>query len=155
RVVCQQCFDLSHASCSRHTTLTLICFRDETAEIISSGRREFTLLRGFENDNRPYDRCSPHCCPIRLTGAFRPSCTRGASAPRVGKPLRSFASRRVAVRVRIPNRCVASRNGIHRWHGGHMRSQTITSLIRFARRRLFVPASLTFAAIGLVTFSPA
>src|SRR5262249_33394396 len=74
---------------------------------------------------------------------------------RSGKSRRSFASRRVAVRVCIPNRSVASRNGIHRWHGGHMRSQTITSLIRFARSRLFVPASLTVAALGLVPCPPA
>jgi serine protease Do len=36
-----------------------------------------------------------------------------------------------------------------------MRSQTVTSLLRFARRRLLVPASLTVAAIGLAAYSPA
>ncbi|HEY1191291.1 MAG TPA: trypsin-like peptidase domain-containing protein [Gemmata sp.] len=36
-----------------------------------------------------------------------------------------------------------------------MRSVTVTSLLRFARHRLFVPAALSAAAIGLATFSPA
>ena len=36
-----------------------------------------------------------------------------------------------------------------------MRSVTLASLLRFARRRLFVPAGLTAAAIGLATFTPA
>jgi len=36
-----------------------------------------------------------------------------------------------------------------------MRSVTLTSVLRFARRRLLVPAALSVAAVGLVTYTPA